>query len=124
MGEVAIQTSDNAHKTWAQAAGLPETSTRLERLPEGMNFPDDFPEPIRFDPARKRLTYRGFMTSLSYRFLHTLSTDGAYIAALDELFEESAYALDRRSGLAAIWPWLVGASALLGTLALVWIRLR
>jgi len=122
MSGVAIQTSNCSNKTWSQAAGLPETSARLEKLPEGLDFPEDFPEPIRFDPARKRLTYRGFMTSLSYRFLHSLSTEGTYIVVLDELFEESAYALDRRTGIAAVWPWFVGASALLGGLALVWTR--
>ena len=37
---------EHHYKSWAEAAGLPETSARLTRLPPGLNFPDDFPEPI------------------------------------------------------------------------------
>jgi hypothetical protein len=103
---------EHRHKTWDEAAGLPEVSARLERLPEGLTFPDDFPEPIRFDPRRRRLAYRGFMTSNSYRYLHRRSRDPAYIAALDVLFQDSSCAApgarpDRR---ARLWL-LVGAGA-------------
>ena len=78
------------HVTWANAAGLPEVSARLDRLPNGIPFSDNFPEPIRFDPTRKRLLYRGFMSSVSYRYLHGLSTDPAYVSALDLLFRVPA----------------------------------
>jgi hypothetical protein len=124
MSEVTTPADNSSGKTWAQAAGLPETSTRLDHLPPGLDFPDDFPEPICFDPKRKRLVYRGFMTSLSYRYLHGLSTDIAYIEALDLLFEESAYTLDRGRGLGRVWPWLLAASLLLSAMAFAWARLH
>src|SRR5215813_301361 len=98
---------EDRYKSWAEAVGLPETSARLSRLPPGLDFPDDFPEPIRFDAARKRLIYRGFMASASYRFLHALSADPGYVAALDQLYRDSSYALKPRSGIRRAWLWLV-----------------
>src|SRR5690349_1073273 len=112
MSGVATDNSTHRYKTWAEAAGLPETAARLERLPAGVRLPDDFPEPIRFDPARKLLIYRGFMSSTSYRFLHGLSADLAFMDALDRLFMSSAYAC---AGGRRLWPWLlVGAASVVG----------
>ena len=98
-------------KTWSQAAGLPETAARLEALPPGLDFPADFPEPIRYDAARRLLVYRGFMASASYQFLRGRSADLAYLAALDVLFRDSAYALSpRRRGCLVVWLCLLGAA--------------
>src|SRR5690242_6979736 len=91
MSGVATTPTSHRYKTWAEAAGLPETGARLDRLPAGLQIPEDFPEPIRYDPARKLLVYRGFMSSTSYRFLHSLSADRAFIEALDGLFMGTAY---------------------------------
>jgi hypothetical protein len=108
------------HKTWGEAAGLPETSARLDTLPAGLDFPDAFPEPIRYDPARKRLVYRGFMSSVSYRFLHELSAETAYLNALDDIFQDSSYALRRPKQRPHLWPWLVGAAGLAGAVGASW----
>jgi hypothetical protein len=119
MSGVATTPTSHRYKTWAEAAGLPETGARLERLPAGVHIPDDFPEPIRYDPARKLLVYRGFMSSTSYRFLHGLSGDRAYVEALDGLFMGTAYA---GTGGTRVWPWvLVGAASLAGSAGLAWI---
>jgi len=111
---------EHRYKTWAEAAGLPETSAWLRKLPPGLDFPDDFPEPIHFDTTRKRLVYRGFMASDSYRFLHALSADLDYITALDRLFQGSSYAQKPRRGIRRAWLWLMLATGLLATAALVW----
>jgi len=111
---------EHHYKSWAEAAGLPETSARLTRLPPGLNFPDDFPEPIHFDAARKRLIYRGFMASASYRFLHALSADPDYITALDQLYQGSSYALKPRPGIQRGWLWLILVAGLLALVAVVW----
>jgi len=112
---------EHRYKTWAEAVGLPETSARLRRLPQGLNFPDDFPEPIHFDEVRKRLLYRGFMANASYRFLHALSGDSDYVAALDQLYQGSSYALNPRSGIRRAWLWLALVAVLLAAAALVWV---
>ena len=44
-------------KTWLDARGLPEAAANLPALPNDLQFPDDFPEPICFDAARKLLLY-------------------------------------------------------------------
>lgn len=122
MSGVTNQAYEHHYKTWTEAAGLPETSARLESLPPDIEFPDDFPEPIRYDASRKRLVYRGFMTSVSYRFLHGLSPDSDYITALDYLFQASSYTLERPSRLATMMPWLLGASLVLVGMVFAWMR--
>lgn len=77
-------------KTWEQCAGLREVSTPLAELPAGVEFPSDFPEPIRFDAARKTLAYRGFMSHTSFMELQKLSNAFAYGRALEALFTASA----------------------------------
>jgi hypothetical protein len=121
MSGVATTSSSHRYKTWAEAAGLPETAAKLDGLPPGVHFPDDFPEPMRFDPGRKLLIYRGFMSSTSYRFLHGLSADRAFMEALDGLFMGSAYV---DTGGARVWPWvLVGTASLVGSVGLAWMVL-
>src|SRR5262245_12290244 len=78
--------SDYRNQTWQEAEGQREACVRLDRLPPNLNFPDGFPEPITYDPARKQLKYRGLMFSGSYTYLRKLSADPAYLAALDQLF--------------------------------------
>src|SRR5438128_1455530 len=79
--------SPHRHKTWQEAAGQRETAARLERLPDGLDFPEGFPEPIAYDALRQLLVYRGLMTHDSYAYLRLLSVDPAYLAALDQLRE-------------------------------------
>jgi hypothetical protein len=115
---------EHRHKTWAESAGLPETAVRLDRLPAGVEFPEDFPEPIRFDPRRSRLVYRGFMTSNSYRFLHAQSSDLAYLAALDALFLDSSYTMAGASSGGKVWRWLLGAAIVAAAAAVAWLLRR
>ena len=84
------------YKTWDEAAGLPETFVPLACLPGKLTISANFPEPIHYDAERKRLVYRGFMCSASYTFLHGLSTEPAYVAALDALFQATSYTLQKQ----------------------------
>lgn len=102
--------------TWQQAEGRPETAAGLDSLPDGLAFPEDFPEPIHFDPATRRLIYRGFMTNNSYRFLHTFSRDLAYMRAINELNTRSVTAELPQAAQERRWMW--AALALLAILAI------
>ncbi len=116
--------SEHRHKTWGEAAGLPETSIRLERLPPNLQFNDDYPEPIRYDAQRKRLVYRGFMTSVSYTYLRRRSGDPAYLEALDALFQESAYTHPSLRRKGQRWLWALGAAAAVGVAVVIRILMR
>ena len=112
---------DHHHKTWSEATGLPEVFARLDKLPTGRDFPDGFPEPIRFDPARKRHVYRGLMPNISYTFLHRLSQDIGYITALDELYVASSAAIVRARGTQRSLPWLFVVSCLIALAVITWV---
>lgn len=112
-------------KTWCEAAGLKELAARLARLPPGLEFPAAFPEPLLYDSQRQLLIYRGFMSQCSYTYLRQLSTDAAYLVAVDQLYVGSSYTVARASSTARTWLRLV-AAGLLGILALMgiwWYRL-
>jgi hypothetical protein len=84
------------YKTWDEAAGLPETAVPLPHLPQGLSIPETLPEPIRYDAERKLLLYRGFMCSASFAFLHALSADTAFLAALDTLYQATSYTWQKK----------------------------
>jgi hypothetical protein len=114
--------SSHHYKTWAEAAGLPETYASLKRLPADLGLPDKFPEPIQYDPATKRLVYRGFMCSKSYAFLRECSRDLEFLEALDSLFEQTAAAMSARvrKPRNRIGRWLLAAAVAIGAVVLAW----
>lgn len=112
------------NKTWSQAAGEKETAARLDGLPVGLAFPPDFPEPIAYDPARRVLSYRGFMCHRTYQSLHELSGDAAYVAALDQLYQGSSYTTDAPDSRRRIGRWLAAGAAAALALAGLWWLLR
>ena len=67
-----------------------ETAARLDKLPDGFEFPAELRERISFSPERKRLVFRGFMSKADYDRLRRLSDDGPYLLALDRVFRDSA----------------------------------
>ena len=97
---------------------------RLEKLPQGLNFPVELTERIRFDPSHKQLVFHGFMTKAGYDRLRELSTDAAYLRAVELLFQRSAYEVPGASlwnarvvgglvivlaaGVIALWFWFGG----------------
>jgi hypothetical protein len=96
------------HRSWDQAEGDRQTTARLEALPSGLHFDDDFPEPIRYDAARRALTYRGFMSYGSFQYLQQLHSDSGYTRALDELFRCSSGVVDPPKR-AWWWPGVIAA---------------
>jgi hypothetical protein len=113
------------YKTWGEAAGLPETAARLDRLPPDLGLTDDFPEPLRYDPGAKRLLYRGFMCSSSYAFLRSCCKDLPYLNALDSLFQQTAAALgaQRKKAQSHPWRWVLAAGAA-GAGTVAWILMH
>jgi hypothetical protein len=109
-------------KAWQNAADQKEVCARLRQLPSGVAFGDEVGEPIYFDAARKLLLYRGFMCQASYNYLHKLSLDPEYEAAVDQIYMASSTALmdgGRR------WRWLVLPILALGAIATIlafWLR--
>jgi len=78
------------HKTWFQAEGEREVAVQLESLPAGLCFPEDFPEPLRYDADKRQLAYRGFMSHGSFCYLQQLHSDPRYAQALDDLYTSSS----------------------------------
>src|SRR5262249_50532757 len=105
-------------------AGLPEPPARPARLPSDRAFPVDFPEPIRYDPTRKRLVYRGFMTSTSYAYLRDHSHDLAYLTALDVLYQDSAYSHPDAPPAGAVWLWLLVSAGMVALAVAFWMLAR
>ena len=105
-------------KTWSQAEGEREISIRLETLPSDLYFPEDFPEPIRYDPVRKLLLYRGFMSYGSFHYLRQLCCDCGYARALDILFTSSSHPSNSRrlSG----WAIVIFVAVVIAVVVLIW----
>jgi hypothetical protein len=59
---------------------------KLERLPEGIEFPPHLSERIHFDASARRLVYRGYMSKADFDRLCQLSNDWAFRRTLEELF--------------------------------------
>lgn len=110
--------------TWEQAEGRLESATGLERLPAGLDFPADFPEPIRYDTAKKQLAYRGFMSAASFRYLQGLNSDPAYLHAIERLSGLSVRAIVSHSKPKRAWIWATLAACLCAATAgaLLWLR--
>jgi hypothetical protein len=104
----------NGH-AMARRAAVP-----LERVPEGLEFPDGLRDHISYDSERRLLVFRGYMSSADYYFLRACSDDPEYIQALNELHEKSAFEVHCRPRIVPVWLWaLVAASFLLA--GLVWL---
>lgn len=111
--------------TWAQAAGRAETAVHLERLPAEVRLQENFPEPIHYDAESKRLIYRGFLVTSSFRYLLSLSSDLDYIRAIHEL-NAHCVAVDsgkNGGGGKGLW-WVLGMVALAAAAGLAWLLWR
>lgn len=78
----------------------------LDRFPEGLEFPADLGDRIRFDPRTKRLSYFGYMSKSEFDRLSALTRDWGFRRKLEELFQMSVYedrSPPRRSGLFSLF---------------------
>jgi hypothetical protein len=58
----------------------------LNRLPEGVQFPPELSDRIRYDGSSCRLVFQGFMSKAEFDRLSVLSPDWPYRRALEDLF--------------------------------------
>jgi hypothetical protein len=61
---------------------------KLDRLPEGYEFPADLKDRIFFDAAAHKLVYRGYMSKADFDRLCQPTRDWGYRRALEDLFRE------------------------------------
>jgi hypothetical protein len=62
---------------------------KMDRLPEGLEFPLELKDRIHFDPIARRLIFRGYMSKTDFDRLSHVSTDWNFRRSLEELFRLS-----------------------------------
>jgi hypothetical protein len=62
---------------------------KMDRLPEGLEFPLELKDRIHFDPIARRLIFRGYMSKTDFDRLSQLRTDWNFRRSLEELFRLS-----------------------------------
>jgi hypothetical protein len=72
-----------------------ERFVRLESLPEGLTFPPQFADRIRYDASSRQLSFQGFMSKGDFDKLYLLSDNWTYRRALEELFRRCTLAEDK-----------------------------
>ncbi|MBM3272803.1 hypothetical protein FJY94_06085 [Candidatus Kaiserbacteria bacterium] len=103
-----------------------EHSTSLRKLPDGLAFPERLQNRISFDPARKRLSYCGFMPKCTYDELIGLASDLEYRQAVEQLFVLSSNEASNGSLPAVGLPKLaaIAVGALLVLAVATWIVVK
>ena len=61
---------------------------KLDRLPDGYEFPPDLRDRIYFDAERHKLVFRGYMSKAEFDRLSQLTRDWGFRRALEDLFRE------------------------------------
>ena len=69
-------------------------SVTLQVLPAGLTFPADLADKAAYDPAARRLSFRGFMCKGDFDRLTALSNDVEYLKAVVELFQKCVFTDD------------------------------
>jgi hypothetical protein len=59
---------------------------KLDKLPEGVEFPPQFTDRIHFDSVARKLIFRGYMSKTDFDHLCQLSNDWAFRRTLEDLF--------------------------------------
>ncbi len=59
---------------------------KLDRLPDGFEFPPQLRDRIHFDPVAHKLSFHGYMSKTDFDRLCQLTNDWAFRRTLEELF--------------------------------------
>ena len=59
---------------------------KLDRLPDGVEFPPQIKDRIHFDAAAHKLVFRGHMSKADFDRLSEISNDWTFRRTLEELF--------------------------------------
>jgi hypothetical protein len=59
---------------------------KMDRLPDGLEFPSELKDRIHFDPIARRLFFRGYMSKTDFDRLSQISNDWSFRRSLEELF--------------------------------------
>ena len=62
---------------------------KMDRLPDGLEFPPELKDRIHFDPIARRLTFRGYMSKTDFDRLGQISSDWSFRRRLEDLFRLS-----------------------------------
>jgi len=65
---------------------LVEHFVTIDRIPDGLEFPSDLKDRFRFDAAKRRLVFQGFMSKAEFDRLCRLSDDWSFRRPLEDLF--------------------------------------
>jgi hypothetical protein len=63
----------------------------LDKLPEGIEFPHDLRDKIRFDAQSKKLCFQGYMSKTEFDRLCLITKDWGFRRKLEELFQVCVY---------------------------------
>ena len=61
---------------------------KLDRLPDGYEFPPDLRDRISFDAEGHKLVFRGYMSKADFDRLSQLTRDWGFRRSLEDLFRE------------------------------------
>jgi hypothetical protein len=59
---------------------------KLDKLPEGLEFPPPFKDRIRYDSEAHKLVFRGYMSKADFDQLSQLTSDWKFRRTLEDLF--------------------------------------
>ena len=66
-----------------------EHFVKMERLPDGLEFPPELKDRIHFDAIARRLSFHGYMSKTDFDRLSLMTTDWSFRRSLEELFRLS-----------------------------------
>ena len=71
---------------------------KLDKLPDGYEFPPDLADRIYFDAAGRKLAFRGYMSKSEFDRLSERTRDWAFRRSLEELFRQCVPEVDSQHG--------------------------